>query len=645
MSKMYENAVIEAAKLRELAEQNAKNKIIEAITPRIRRLVEQELLDDEIPAGAFDDEMLDDEMMDDELVDDLGGDSLDGGYEMPDVDVELAPEDDALMGVAVPAGDEMAAPADDLVADELGAEDLMDDDLGMVDGQPTEFSFEKDGKQVKVSVTVEGSKSGKVLKVSPKMLKRFAGSKYNLRENSLGYLIASLNETKSARKRRAIINEIRKIRKKLIIMAEAGNSASRKKVKALDFLLKESMEMSRKNRRSRRLTERAWWLMEQDDLEGGDEELGLEDDLEMEEEGEEGDEEMVAKADVVDAVASLLDVPAEDLQDLALGGEEGLEGEEEEEDEFELEDEDLEEWAFREADDKDDDEDDDEDDDKKKDEMKENDEVVEISESMLRREIARMTRNRKRRSSRRMSESARRRARIAARRRRRLNENDPTAGSGASSFGGGDAGSEPFIEVDEDTLLNALAEELGEMTDGGGDANKAQDAFGGAGAVGGIDLDGTALATESRRRRARRRAAARGTTGRARVAEAAARRNAKRAQLAEAKAKAARKELKESNLFNAKLLYVNKLMQSYDLNTKQQRAIVEALDNAKTLREAKLLYTSLTESLRKRRTSGSGKINEGALRAGSASKSTRSSAPAKSGYELDRWAVLAGLNK
>ena len=52
---------------------------------------------------------------------------------------------------------------------------------------------------------------------------------------------------------------------------------------------------------------------------------------------------------------------------------------------------------------------------------------------------------------------------------------------------------------------------------------------------------------------------------------------------AKVKAAAAKKELRESNLFNAKLLYVNKLMQSYDLNAKQQRAIVEALDNMSLL--------------------------------------------------------------
>jgi len=626
MSKMYKDAVIEANKLRELAEQNAKNKIIEAVAPRIRKLIEQELLDDEELA-------LDDEFDDEPLPAGVND------YEMPDVEPGLAPEDDAVLAATM-APDEMGLPADDLVGD-----DLFDDDLaGFEASAPTEFSFEKDGKQVKVSVTVEGSKSDRVLNVSPDVLKRFGGSRYKLKENSLGFLITHLNEAKTAKKKRAVLKEIRKIRKRLIVMTEAGDASSRKKLKALDFLLKESMKMSRKgNRRSRRLTERAWWLMEQDDLEGGDgDELGLDDELDLED--EEGDDEMVPKSDVVDAVAAVLDVDPTELQDLVAGSE-GEEGEEGEED-FELEDEDLEEWGLREQDEDEDEEEEEDEDDKKK----KTDEVVEISEAMLRREIARMSRSRKvaasrRRPSRRVSESARRR-RAALRRRHRLQEQGPMDGSGASSYGGGTKDKEPFIEVDEDTLLNALAEELGEMTDGGGDANKGQSAFGDASPAGAVDLDGTNLATESRRRAARRRAASRRPTGRRmQVAEAAARKNARRAQLAERKVKAARKELKESNLFNAKLLYVNKLMQSYDLNTKQQRAIVEALDNAKTLREAKLLYTSLTESLRKRRTSGSGRISEGLLRTGSASKSTRSAAPAKNGMELDRWAVLAGIAK
>tara|TARA_B100000214_G_C23632628_1_gene474722 strand:+ start:118 stop:417 length:300 start_codon:yes stop_codon:yes gene_type:complete len=96
------------------------------------------------------------------------------------------------------------------------------------------------------------------------------------------------------------------------------------------------------------------------------------------------------------------------------------------------------------------------------------------------------------------------------------------------------------------------------------------------------------------------------------------------------------------NLFNAKLLFANKLMQNRGLSTKQQRAIVEALDKASTIKEAKLLYKALSESLQRR----SGRtLSEGSSRLlSSSSRSTRSAAPAKSGVEVDRWAVLAGLH-
>jgi hypothetical protein len=104
---------------------------------------------------------------------------------------------------------------------------------------------------------------------------------------------------------------------------------------------------------------------------------------------------------------------------------------------------------------------------------------------------------------------------------------------------------------------------------------------------------------------------------------------------------ALRTQLEEVNLFNAKLLYVNKLMQNRDLTPRQQRAIVESLDAAKSVREAKLLYTSLTESLK----SKSGTMTEGRI-LGSSSRSTRSASPAASlneSVEVDRWAVLAGI--
>jgi hypothetical protein len=115
-------------------------------------------------------------------------------------------------------------------------------------------------------------------------------------------------------------------------------------------------------------------------------------------------------------------------------------------------------------------------------------------------------------------------------------------------------------------------------------------------------------------------------------------------------ARAAKAELKESNLFNAKLLFVTKLLQQHNLNSKQQRAIVEAMDNAKTQREAKLLFTSLNESLNKRQAQ---KLQESRKRQTlNESRTTYSNRSLQSGQaargnavELDRWAVLAGIKK
>ena len=43
---LYQEAIIEAKQLKEVAEQNAKNKIIEALTPQIQLMIEQQLSDD-----------------------------------------------------------------------------------------------------------------------------------------------------------------------------------------------------------------------------------------------------------------------------------------------------------------------------------------------------------------------------------------------------------------------------------------------------------------------------------------------------------------------------------------------------------------------------------------------------------------------
>ena len=137
--------------------------------------------------------------------------------------------------------------------------------------------------------------------------------------------------------------------------------------------------------------------------------------------------------------------------------------------------------------------------------------------------------------------------------------------------------------------------------------------------------------------------------------EAAVRRVVKKNRMLESKLaqhkKAIRKmkgQLSEMNLFNAKLLYANKLMQNRELSLKQQRNIVESLDNAKTLNEAKILFESLSKSLtRSTSRRSSENLNESANRKliGSSSRSTSSAQPINESVALDRWARLAGISK
>ena len=118
-----------------------------------------------------------------------------------------------------------------------------------------------------------------------------------------------------------------------------------------------------------------------------------------------------------------------------------------------------------------------------------------------------------------------------------------------------------------------------------------------------------------------------------------------RGQLAEYRraTKSLRKQLTEMNLFNAKLLYVNKLLQNKGVTTGQRRSIIESIDKAKSLREVQLLYKSLTGSISRSKT-----LSESTVRKtlGSASRVTKGSSPRQTAStEVDRWATLAGLSE
>jgi hypothetical protein len=100
-----------------------------------------------------------------------------------------------------------------------------------------------------------------------------------------------------------------------------------------------------------------------------------------------------------------------------------------------------------------------------------------------------------------------------------------------------------------------------------------------------------------------------------------------------------RSKLAETNLFNTKLLYCNKLLQNEAFTKRQKAEIIERLDEARSEREVKLVYESLTKTL----VNTSRSLNEGRV-VGSSSQPTRpASTVLNEGIETDRWAKLAGI--
>lgn len=62
--------------------------------------------------------------------------------------------------------------------------------------------------------------------------------------------------------------------------------------------------------------------------------------------------------------------------------------------------------------------------------------------------------------------------------------------------------------------------------------------------------------------------------------------------------KSLKSTINEVNLLNAKLLYTNKLFRSYDLTNEQKHKVVETLDRTQNVREVKLVFATLAESMK-----------------------------------------------
>jgi len=546
---LYIDAIREAQQLKTMAEQNAKNKIIEALTPKIQAMVEAQLLSEQ-------------EEVDVEEVD------------VEDWEAMSSPSGDVEVVDSFSSAEEMIAP-DGLVDDEVD-----DDNVEVENDAQVVVNAQGD---VSVNVSENSSLSRESVRAVNRLRRNSKTSKVNKlternvllrrRVRRMDALLEGLEFKRLSPQQRAVIkksyakllDEMINLRKESIV----SSNREEKKVRLEIFeTLKEMKTMT--DRRSRAIFNRLF------EAGGGDldeMEIVLSDDdllgLGVEEEALEDEEALDLDAIDVDLVMADLEAEDEEAADLE---DEGMELEDEGEaleDAGEAEELDL-------------------------------GEVYEIDPRMLKMEL------RKLRQRRRLAEQEVGRAAAA----------DP-----ALAHGGEDEG-DVILDVNEDDLINALADELGDPGVPTPD-------------VGGAVPAGDAM-PESYRRRLRRRRVAE-----ARRRRAVASRRTRKAPKTVAENRALKRKLSEMNLFNAKLLYVNKLMQNRNVSSKQQRAIVEALDSAKTVREAKLVYESLTRSLKKRSLS-EGSTGRRVL--GSSSRPTRrGSSSVNESVQENRWAVLAGI--
>ena len=554
---LYREAILEVEDLKKMAEQNAKNKIIEAVTPQIRSIIEAQLL------GEDDSEELE---IGDLEVGDAGEEVIDLAIPAP-----LPP---------LPAEEPLAAPkiAIDVQGDlniDMETDDMIGDDDLLLGRELTDV--------VENYILNKRSTKGRIRALAENVVK-FKTALRGVDLRNVGTAKANIATLYYAK----LVNEAVSLATGGIVMEESVDS---RLLSQLKIIIKEIKHMARRKDAAafRRLLEeleadqslREMIREEDEDAVEVDDDVALEDEeVDVDVAPEEAD--VPAAQDALGTLAAALGMEAVPVEDVEIDVDEEVAIDDEDEEVLELGESD---WLG---------ESDDTEDDTVEEEDETLDEVYEIDERMLRRELRRLR-----------EEAA------------QAGDADPEAGEevgdpmdSQESWGG----SEEVIDVSEDDLVNALEEEINRMRS----VRKR-------------------TARRSTPRRRLQRESARRTTRRRKVSSPTSR----RAVVAERAARRLRGQLNEMNVFNAKLLFANKLMQNRDLSAKQQRAIVEALDSAKTINEAKLLYKSLSASLSK----SGGRLSEGRNRLlASSSRSARSASPAKNGAEVDRWALLAGIS-
>ena len=100
--------------------------------------------------------------------------------------------------------------------------------------------------------------------------------------------------------------------------------------------------------------------------------------------------------------------------------------------------------------------------------------------------------------------------------------------------------------------------------------------------------------------------------------------------------------LSETKLLNAKLLYTNKIFRAKNLNETQKVKVLEAFDKATSVRDAKLIYETLT-TVKETKTAVTESMR------GMASKAAGMAPEKKPILEVNdqfaRWQILAGIKR
>jgi hypothetical protein len=114
--------------------------------------------------------------------------------------------------------------------------------------------------------------------------------------------------------------------------------------------------------------------------------------------------------------------------------------------------------------------------------------------------------------------------------------------------------------------------------------------------------------------------------------------------------KSLQRTINEVNLLNAKLLFANKLFRAHNMTNEQKIKVIETLDRTKSVREVKLVFSTLAENFKY--TSTTNKTTKKSISEGIASKAVKSTAPkvakaviTESAQISDRFKKLAGIIK